>query len=69
MLLTLVAERTLRVERRHVAVLALAAVLLWLNQLSFVFALDATTASTIGLLLGGSRSSPRSSESRSAGSA
>jgi len=51
-LLTLVAERTLRVERRHVAVLAFAAVMLWLNQLSFVFALDATTASTIGLLLG-----------------
>jgi drug/metabolite transporter (DMT)-like permease len=50
--LTLYVERTLRIERRHVPVLVLAAVLLWLNQLSFVFALDATTASTIGLLLG-----------------
>jgi drug/metabolite transporter (DMT)-like permease len=50
--LTLLAERTLRIERRHVAVLALAAVVLWLNQMSFVLALDATTATTIGLLLG-----------------
>jgi drug/metabolite transporter (DMT)-like permease len=50
--LTLVAERTLRIERRHVWVLAFAAVVLWLNQISFVFALDATTASTIGLLIG-----------------
>jgi drug/metabolite transporter (DMT)-like permease len=50
--LTLAAERTLRVERRHVPLLALAAVTLWLNQLSFVFALDVTTASTIGLVLG-----------------
>ena len=50
--LTLVAERTLRIERRHLPLLAVAAVTLWLNQLSFVFALDLTTASTIGLLLG-----------------
>jgi drug/metabolite transporter (DMT)-like permease len=50
--LTLVAERSLRIERRHVVVLAFAAVTLWLNQLSFVYALDVTTASTIGLLLG-----------------
>lgn len=50
--LTLTAERTLRIERRHVPVLALAVGALWLNQLSFVFALDRTTASTIGLLLG-----------------
>jgi len=50
--LTLAAERSLRIERRHVVVLAFAAVTLWLNQLSFVFALDVTTASTIGLLLG-----------------
>ena len=50
--LTLYLERTLRVERRHLPVLALAAATLWLNQLSFVFALDLTTASTIGLLLG-----------------
>ncbi len=50
--LTLYVERSLRVERRHVPILALAAVLLFLNQLSFVFALDVTTASTIGLVLG-----------------
>jgi drug/metabolite transporter (DMT)-like permease len=50
--LTLVAERTLRIQRRHLPIVALAAVVLWLNQLSFVFALDLTTASTIGLLLG-----------------
>jgi drug/metabolite transporter (DMT)-like permease len=50
--LTLYVERSLRVERRHLPVLVLAAVMLWLNQLSFVFALDVTTASTIGLVLG-----------------
>jgi len=50
--MTLVAERTLRIERRHVRVLLLTAVLLWLNQVCFVLALDATTASTIGLLIG-----------------
>ena len=50
--LTLYVERTLRAERRHLPLLLLAAVLLWLNQLSFVFALDVTTASTIGLVLG-----------------
>jgi drug/metabolite transporter (DMT)-like permease len=50
--LTLVAERTLRIERRHASVLLAAAVLLWLNQVCFVLALDATNASTIGLLIG-----------------
>ena len=50
--LTIYAERTLRVEGRHLPLLALAAGLLWLNQLSFVFAVDLTTASTIGLVLG-----------------
>ena len=50
--LTLVVERTLRIERRHVLVLAFASFALWLNQLCFVFALDKTTASTIGLILG-----------------
>jgi drug/metabolite transporter (DMT)-like permease len=50
--LTLYVERSLHVERRHLPVLALAAVMLTLNQLSFVFALDVTTASTIGLVLG-----------------
>jgi drug/metabolite transporter (DMT)-like permease len=50
--LALVAERTMRIERRHVATVAAAALLLWLNQVCFVFALDATSASTIGLLIG-----------------
>src|ERR671914_529198 len=50
--LTLYAERTLRVERRHLPILGLAALTLYLNQLSFVFAVDLTTASTIGLVLG-----------------
>jgi len=45
-------ERTLRVSRRDLPLLALAAAMLWLNQLSFVFALNTTTASTIGLVLG-----------------
>jgi drug/metabolite transporter (DMT)-like permease len=50
--MALVSERTLRVARRDLPLLGLAAVTLWLNQLSFVFALHATTASTIGLVLG-----------------
>ena len=50
--LTLVAERTLRVEPRHLPLLGVATVMLFLNQLSFVFAVDLTTASTIGLVLG-----------------
>ena len=50
--LTLFVERTLRIERRHLPVLAFASVTLWLNQLCFVFALDRTTAATIGLILG-----------------
>lgn len=51
-LLTLAAERTLRIERRHLPVLLFTAVILGLNQISFVLALEVTTASTIGLLLG-----------------
>ena len=50
--LTLFAERTLRIQRRHLPLVAVAAGTLWLNQVSFVLALDVTTASTIGLLLG-----------------
>jgi drug/metabolite transporter (DMT)-like permease len=50
--LTLVAERTLRIQRRHVSVMLLAAVVLFVNQVCFVLALDATTAATIGLLIG-----------------
>jgi drug/metabolite transporter (DMT)-like permease len=50
--LTLYAERTLRVERRHLPLLVLAGVVLFVNQLSFIFALDLATASTIGLVTG-----------------
>jgi len=50
--MALVSERSLRVHRRDLPLLALAAVTLWLNQLSFVFALNSTTAATIGLVLG-----------------
>jgi drug/metabolite transporter (DMT)-like permease len=50
--LTLDVERSLRVARRHVPILVLAAGMLFVNQISFVFALDVTTASTIGLVLG-----------------
>jgi drug/metabolite transporter (DMT)-like permease len=50
--LTLLVERTLRIQRRHLVVVAIATVTLWLNQVCFVLALDETTASTIGLLLG-----------------
>ena len=50
--LTVVVERTLRVERRHLPVLAFASLVLCVNQLCFVFALDMTNASTIGLILG-----------------
>jgi drug/metabolite transporter (DMT)-like permease len=50
--LALIGERTLRIARRDLVRLALAVLTLALNQLCFVFALDLTTASTIGLLLG-----------------
>jgi drug/metabolite transporter (DMT)-like permease len=50
--LTLLARRSLRIERRHVSVMVLAAVVLFVNQVCFVLALDATTATTIGLLIG-----------------
>jgi drug/metabolite transporter (DMT)-like permease len=50
--LTLAVERTLRIERRHVPVFVFASLVLAVNQLCFVFALDMTSASTIGLILG-----------------
>ena len=50
--LTLYVERTLRVQRKDVPILALAAGVLFVNQIAFVYALDLATASTIGLLLG-----------------
>lgn len=50
--LTLAVERTLRIERRHAAVLGVAAAILFVNQLCFIFSLDLAAASTIGLVLG-----------------
>lgn len=50
--LALLVERTIRVDRRHLPILALTVAILALNQLCFVFALDRTTAATIGLILG-----------------
>ena len=50
--LALVAERTLRIARADLWRVALAGLILAVNQVCFVFALDLTSASTIGLLLG-----------------
>ena len=50
--IALVAERTLRIRRADLLLVALAALCLWLNQLSFVYALEQTSASTIALILG-----------------
>ena len=50
--IALVAERSLRLRRTDLGLVALAALCLWLNQLSFVYALQKTSASTIALILG-----------------
>ena len=50
--IVLVGERTLRITPRDLPLAALAALLIFLNQLSFVYALEKTTASTIALILG-----------------
>jgi drug/metabolite transporter (DMT)-like permease len=50
--ITLAAEGTLRVARRDWPLVGAATLALWTNQIAFVFALDGTTASTIGLILG-----------------
>jgi DME family drug/metabolite transporter len=50
--LALAVEGTLRIARGHLRLVALAAATLWLNQVCFVFALDLTAASTVGILLG-----------------
>ena len=48
----LVVARSLDIARRDWWLVALAAVLLFLNQVSFVYALERTTAATVGLILG-----------------
>jgi LPXTG-motif cell wall-anchored protein len=50
--LALTTERSLRVLRADAPLVLLAAGLVWLNQMAFVYALDTGTASTLGLLLG-----------------
>ena len=50
--IVLVGERTLRIARRDLPLTVLAALFIFLNQLSFVYALDRTSASTIALVLG-----------------
>jgi drug/metabolite transporter (DMT)-like permease len=50
--LALAVEGTLRIALSDLRLVALAAVTLWVNQLCFVFALDLTAASTVGILLG-----------------
>ena len=50
--IAVVAERTLKLERRDLRIVLVAAFALLVNQLAFVYALDTTTASTIALLLG-----------------
>jgi drug/metabolite transporter (DMT)-like permease len=50
--MALVTERSLRVLRSDIPLVAAAALVLWLNQLAFVYALDTTTASVVALLLG-----------------
>src|SRR6187402_133479 len=51
-LLTLALERSLRMGGRDVALLAGAAVVLFLNQLGFIYALDFTTVATVALIFG-----------------
>jgi drug/metabolite transporter (DMT)-like permease len=50
--ITVALERSLRVERRELVRMTLAAALLLLNQFCFVYAVDRATASTVGLILG-----------------
>ena len=45
-------ERSFRVARRDVPLVVLAGLLIFLNQLTFVYAVQKTSASTIGLMLG-----------------
>jgi drug/metabolite transporter (DMT)-like permease len=50
--IAIVAERSLRIRRSDLLLVVVAALCLWLNQLSFVYALEKTSASTIALILG-----------------
>jgi drug/metabolite transporter (DMT)-like permease len=50
--IVLVAERSVRIGRRDLPLAGVAALFIFLNQISFVYALDRTSASTIALILG-----------------
>jgi drug/metabolite transporter (DMT)-like permease len=50
--LTVVLERSLRLPRRDFAIAASAAAVVFVNQVAFVYALERSTASVLGLLLG-----------------
>ena len=50
--ITLMWERSLRIGRRELPLMAVCTVLLFANQLSFVYALKFTTATTVALLFG-----------------
>jgi drug/metabolite transporter (DMT)-like permease len=52
LIVTLVVERSLAIERRDALTVVGAAAAVWLNQIGFVFALRHTEASVIGLVLG-----------------
>jgi drug/metabolite transporter (DMT)-like permease len=52
LVLTLTVERTLRVGRRDSQLVFGAAALLFVNQIGFVYALERTSASVVGLILG-----------------
>jgi drug/metabolite transporter (DMT)-like permease len=45
-------ERSFRIARSDVKLVALAAAMIWINQICFVYAIDKTTASTVTLFLG-----------------
>jgi drug/metabolite transporter (DMT)-like permease len=50
--IVVVAERSLRIRRRHLGVVLATGLVLSVNQVGFVYALDTTSASVIGLILG-----------------
>ena len=52
LVLVLVIERSLRIRRRDLGLVAAAAALVYLNQIGFVYALDRSSASVLGLILG-----------------
>jgi drug/metabolite transporter (DMT)-like permease len=50
--LTLLLERSLRIRRRDLGLVAGGALLVYLNQVGFVYALERSSASVLGLILG-----------------